>query len=207
MTAPDVSLEHILTEEGYITMNGDIPVYHYFLKDHLSNVRVVMNENGVTVRQSNSYYPFGGIFKNKGDGEHPFKFGGKEFDHMHGLNWPDFVARMKGHWRFMPIDHSIKVHITASSVKTINGQLIIESFFLGNTFESMLRTIDMGFEDTVGNTTLQHSFGSRKFEVIYIPPDSHPQRACQSFEDTFNLMMFVLPLCLDIQIHLCSITQ
>ena len=104
VTTPDVSLERILTEEGYITMNGDTSVYHYFLNDHLSNVRVVMNEDGATVKQSNGYYPFGGIFKNKEDGEHPFKFGGKEFDPMHGLNWSDFVARMRGNWRFMSID-------------------------------------------------------------------------------------------------------
>ena len=104
VTTPDVSLERILTEEGYITMNGDTSVCHYFLNDHLSYVRVVMNEDGATVKQSNSYYPFGGIFKNREDGEHPFKFGGKEFDPMHGLNWSDFVARMKGNWRFMSID-------------------------------------------------------------------------------------------------------
>ena len=80
------------------------PVYHYFLKDHLGNVRVVMNQGGETVEQSTSYYPFGGIFAGTGDGEQPIKFGGKEFDPMHGLNWSDFVARMKGNWRFMSID-------------------------------------------------------------------------------------------------------
>ena len=80
------------------------PVYHYFLKDHLGNVRVVMNQDGETVEQSTSYYPFGGIFAGTGDGEQPIKFGGKEFDPMHGLNWSDFVARMKGNWRFMSID-------------------------------------------------------------------------------------------------------
>lgn len=104
MTLPKTHLDRILTEEGYITMDGSTPVYHYFLKDHLGNVRVVMNEDGETVEQSTSYYPFGGIFAGTGDGEQPIKFGGKEFDPMHGLNWSDFVARMKGNWRFMSID-------------------------------------------------------------------------------------------------------
>ncbi|NLI37713.1 MAG: hypothetical protein GX416_14530, partial [Bacteroidales bacterium] len=52
------TLDKILTEEGYITMNGTIPTYHYYLQDHEGNNRVVINQSG-TVEQVNHYYPFG----------------------------------------------------------------------------------------------------------------------------------------------------
>lgn len=100
MSLLEDGLERILTEDGYITLDGTAPVYHYFLKDHLGNVRVVMNEDGKTVEQSNNYYPFGGIFNSKGDGEQPYKFNGKELETMHGLNWYDYGARMKDDWFF-----------------------------------------------------------------------------------------------------------
>lgn len=104
MSLLEHGLERILTEEGYITLDGTTPVYHYFLKDHLGNVRVVMNEDGKTVEQSNNYYPFGGIFNSKGESEQPYKFNGKELETMHGLNWYDYGARMKGDWRFTTMD-------------------------------------------------------------------------------------------------------
>ena len=98
----------ILTEDGYITLGGTSPIYYYFLKDYLGNVRVVMNEDGKTVEQSNNYYPFGGIFNSKGDGEQPYKFNGKELETMHGLNWYDYGARMKDDW-FFPTPDPLKL--------------------------------------------------------------------------------------------------
>ena len=92
-SSPKTRIERILTEEGYITLDGEDHEYHYYLKDHLGNIRVVMNQDGETIEQSNNYYPFGGIFESTGDGEQPYKFGGKEFDPMHGLNWCDFGNR------------------------------------------------------------------------------------------------------------------
>src|SRR5690554_3656749 len=87
------TLSMILIEEGYITMNGTTPTYHYFLKDHQGNNRVVMNQSG-TVLQVNHYYPFGGFF---GDGlqdsNQPYKYNGKEFDDLLGLNMYDYGAR------------------------------------------------------------------------------------------------------------------
>ena len=83
----------ILTEEGYVTFTGSTPVYHYYLKDHQGNNRVVISES--TVEQVNHYYPFGGLF---GDGiatsNQPFKYNGKELDIANHLNWYDYGARM-----------------------------------------------------------------------------------------------------------------
>ena len=87
------NLKTILIDGGYITFNGTTPIYHYYLQDHLGNNRVVLNANG-TVEQVNHYYAFGGLFgENTGDGVQPYKYNGKEFDRMHGLDWYDYGAR------------------------------------------------------------------------------------------------------------------
>ena len=40
------TLSMLHTEEGYITFSGATQTYHYYLKDHQGNNRVVMNQNG-----------------------------------------------------------------------------------------------------------------------------------------------------------------
>ena len=86
-------LSRILTDVGYITLNGTTPMYHYYLKDHLGNDRVVVQENG-TVEQINHYYAFGGLIGESTGGEaQPYKYNGKELDRMHGLDWYDYGAR------------------------------------------------------------------------------------------------------------------
>ena len=83
----------ILTEEGYITFSGTTPVYHYYLKDHQGNNRVVINQSG-TVEQVNHYYPFGGLMgESTAGGVQPYKYNGKELDRMHGLDLFDYGAR------------------------------------------------------------------------------------------------------------------
>ena len=66
----------LLTDEGYVTLSDS--KYHYYLKDHQGNNRVVINQSG-TVEETNHYYPFGGVFANTGNTQ-PYKYNGKEFD-------------------------------------------------------------------------------------------------------------------------------
>ena len=80
----------LLTEEGYINLTGT-QQYHYYLKDHQGNNRVVINRSG-TVEETNHYYPFGGVFGTTGNTQ-PYKYNGKEFDTKKGLNWYDYGAR------------------------------------------------------------------------------------------------------------------
>ena len=80
----------LLTEEGYINLAGT-QQYHYYLKDHQGNNRVVINQSG-TVEETNHYYPFGGVFGTTGNTQ-PYKYNGKEFDNKKGLNWYDYGAR------------------------------------------------------------------------------------------------------------------
>lgn len=79
----------LLTEEGYLSLNDS--KYHYYLKDHQGNNRVVINQNG-NVEETNHYYPFGGVFASSQNVQ-PYKYNGKELDTKKGLNWYDYGAR------------------------------------------------------------------------------------------------------------------
>ena len=71
--------------------------YHYYLKDHLGSVRVVIDENGI-VNQVNNYYPFGMESCESAENQseltyQDYLFGGKEFNRKLELNMYDFGAR------------------------------------------------------------------------------------------------------------------
>ncbi len=80
----------LLTEEGYINLTGT-QQYHYYLKDHQGNNRVVINQSG-TVEETSHYYPFGGVLATAGNTQ-PYKYNGKELDTKKGLTWYDYGAR------------------------------------------------------------------------------------------------------------------
>lgn len=92
----DGKLDKYLFDGGYCSFdNNQNPTFHYYEKDHLASVRMVVNENG-TIEQVSHYYPFGGVYGDLSyNGEYQkSKYIGKEFDHMHGLDWYDHGARM-----------------------------------------------------------------------------------------------------------------
>jgi len=79
----------ILIDGGYIE-NGE---YFFYIKDHLGNNRIVANIAG-QIQQSNQYYPFGMSYADDSNQQkQAYKYNGKEFDDMHGLNWYDYSAR------------------------------------------------------------------------------------------------------------------
>ncbi|MGD9489414.1 MAG: RHS repeat-associated core domain-containing protein [Calditrichaceae bacterium] len=69
---------------------------YYYLKDHVGNIRVTVNEFG-QAEAYNDYYPFGlqmpGRSVNNAMTDDIYKFGGKELDEESGLNWYYFGAR------------------------------------------------------------------------------------------------------------------
>ena len=102
----------LLTEEGYITLSDS--KYHYYLKDHQGNNRVVISQSG-TVEETSHYYPFGGGFASAGNVQ-PYKYNGKELDTKKGLNWYDYGAR---HYdavlgRFITVDALYDKHFKVS---------------------------------------------------------------------------------------------
>ena len=90
----DRGITRLLTDEGYVTFSETgAPIYHYYLRDHLGNVRVVMGQTG-NIEQVNHYYAFGGLMREStSPGLQPYKYGGKELDRYAGLDAYDFGAR------------------------------------------------------------------------------------------------------------------
>ena len=84
----------ILNDVGYALYDKDNTLtFHYYLKDHLGNNRVVVSEDG-KIEQENDYYPTGALMaSSKGGDTQCFKFNGKELDRTNGLNWYDYGAR------------------------------------------------------------------------------------------------------------------
>ena len=100
----DGKLSKYQFEGGYCSFDSNLnPTYHYYEKDHLGSIRMVVNENG-TIEQVNHYYPFGGVYGDLGYNSElqRNKYIGKEFDHTSGWDWYDHGARMydaaKGSW-------------------------------------------------------------------------------------------------------------
>ena len=98
------SLNKILVDGGYISISGTTPTYHYYLKDHLGNNRVVVDASG-TVKQVTHYYPFGGFFgESTGSSYQTYKYNGKEFERLISEDWYDYGARHMDGMRFTTMD-------------------------------------------------------------------------------------------------------
>ena len=77
----------------------------YYNKDHLGNIREVVDAGG-NLQQRTNYYPFGAPYADPNmvinASLQPFKYNGKELDLMHGLNTYDYGARqydpITGRW-------------------------------------------------------------------------------------------------------------
>ncbi|THG53373.1 RHS repeat-associated core domain-containing protein, partial [Bacteroides faecichinchillae] len=82
-------LRMLLNEAGYVSFPDR--KFHFYLKDHQGNVRVVADKDG-NVEETNAYYPFGGTFTSTNSVQ-PYKYNGKELDTRNGLNWYDYGAR------------------------------------------------------------------------------------------------------------------
>ena len=93
----DFGLDYILNSEGKIDKLTSSVEYHYHLKDHLGNTRVVINQ-GDTVIQKTDYYPFGMTsYQYSSSNDNKYLYNGKELqDELLGsvnLDWYDYGAR------------------------------------------------------------------------------------------------------------------
>ena len=83
----------ILFDGGYVSIKKGVPTYHFFLRDHLGNVRVVADANG-KLEERNDYYPFGGLIGKGLNGDfQSYKYNGKELERQIGLDIYDYGAR------------------------------------------------------------------------------------------------------------------
>ena len=69
----DDTLSRILIDGGYITFESSTPKYHFYIQDHLGNIRVVADQNGVA-EQVNHYYPYGSTFYVEKPSDQRFKY-------------------------------------------------------------------------------------------------------------------------------------
>ncbi len=90
-----LTLEYVFNAEGYYANITD--AYFYYVKDHLGNIRetyVYPWANYKECVQRMQYYPSGLPWnENFGAMEHPYRYNGKEFVEMHGLDEYDSEAR------------------------------------------------------------------------------------------------------------------
>lgn len=93
-------IDKVLFDGGYCqaTASGtaDTFAFNFYNKDHLGNIREVVDGAG-TVKQVTNYYPFGATYFDTSATKNPdfqaYKYNGKEFDKMNGLNTYDYGAR------------------------------------------------------------------------------------------------------------------
>ena len=104
----------LMTDVGYIALSDTS--YHYFIKDHQGNVRVVADEHG-NAEEVNDYYAFGGLMSTSSrQSVQPYKYNGKELDRKGGLGWYDYGARMydAALGRFMKTDRFSEKYVSLS---------------------------------------------------------------------------------------------
>ena len=85
---------------GYVSLNenGTPTSWNYYITDHLSSTRKVVDSKN-NVKETINYYPFGSEMRMQdpaqmaGETWQPYRFTSKELDNQNGLNWYDFGAR------------------------------------------------------------------------------------------------------------------
>ena len=121
MIYEDDTFKQVLFDGGYITFTDNRAMYHYYLKDHLGNNRVVVSSKG-EVEQVNHYYPYGGIMaESTNESVQRYKYNGKELDRMHGLDWYDYGARWMADGRFTTIDPHAETYADVSPYAYCGG--------------------------------------------------------------------------------------
>jgi RHS repeat-associated protein len=99
MVYKGTTLDYIITPEGIANNANGTIVYNYNLKDHLGNVRAVVQpktDGTALLVQEKDYYPFGLAFKQSiavSNSENRYLYNGKEMQDDLGLNWYDYGAR------------------------------------------------------------------------------------------------------------------
>ena len=197
----------LLTDEGYVSLSDG--QYHYYLKDHQGNNRVVINSAG-TVEETNHYYPFGGTFASSASVQ-PYKYNGKEYDAKKGLNWYDYGARWydAGTGRFTTNDRFAEKYYALSTYQygannpvnnvDVNGDSIIVEpnpqgiidyirMWIGHRTQYQMAVYSdlekLKFEDKVVGQMIAELERSSNIHKITLPIDSRWNRTISEKEKT-----------------------
>ncbi len=187
----------LLTEAGYVSLTDG--KYHYYLKDHQGNNRVVVDEEG-TVEEVNDYYAFGGLMSTSSrQSVQPYKYNGKELDRKGGLDWYDYGARMydAALGRFMKTDRFSEKYVSLSPYQygannpvnniDVNGDSItvLNYGYIRKQHMAILIQNDAGewqyFSVNGDNVYVSGEFsGGRKFNDIAVGEFDSPQEFLNS---------------------------
>ena len=187
----------LLTEVGYVSLTDG--KYHYYLKDHQGNNRVVVDEEG-TVEEVNDYYAFGGLMSTSSrQSVQPYKYNGKELDRKGGLDWYDYGARMydAALGRFMKTDRFSEKYVSLSPYQygannpvnniDVNGDSItvLNYGYIRKQHMAILIQNDAGewqyFSVNGDNVYVSGEFsGGRKFNDIAVGEFDSPQEFLNS---------------------------
>ena len=190
------TLKQILIDGGYITFNGSTPQYHFYLKDHLGNNRVVVNASG-TMEQVNHYYPFGGLMGESTNGDiQRYKYNGKELDRMNGLDWYDYSARYMDGIRFTTMDPMAEKYydispyvycagnpVNAIDINGEDGVKIVDDENKTITVKAdyFVRTSNTQYRDSNGNIQTLSGYSSSDIEEM------------NSYNDYLNELNLTIP--------------
>jgi RHS repeat-associated protein len=91
----NLGLSYILMDEGRIVLAAGKYNYEYNVKDHLGNVRMVLDSAGNALQETH-YYPFGLEMAGIGTSSstNKYLYNGKEKQTEFGMDWLDYGARM-----------------------------------------------------------------------------------------------------------------
>ncbi len=167
----------LLFEEGYYSFADS--EYRYYLKDHQGNNRVVINSAGI-VKETNHYYPFGGVYANTGNVQR-YKYNGKELDAKNGLNWYDYGAR---HYdpalgRFTTVDPMAEKYYSTSMYAYCGNSPI--RFVDPDGQMKVIYNPDGTYKETTHNNWFHNTFVGRQEYISY--GDRKVQLSEQEFWD------------------------
>ena len=83
------TLKMLLNESGYHSFQDN--KFHFYLKGHQGNIRVVADETG-GVEEMNDYYPFGGLMSDVCNNHSPISIMGRSW--IERMNW---IGTIMGH--------------------------------------------------------------------------------------------------------------
>ncbi len=145
----EAELQYILHSEGKYDLTNSSGQYQFDIKDHLGNVRVVVDIDGNELQQS-AYYPFGMSFQ-KGGIANKYLYNGKELQEDQigkgNLDWYDYGARFydAALGRFHTIDPKTETYSFQSPYVYANNNPI---YYIDENGEGAKTTIE---EDEEGN--------------------------------------------------------
>jgi RHS repeat-associated protein len=177
-------LDFFPMSEGRILSTGSSYKMQYFLKDHLGNTRMTIEDDGTGVPQivqKDFYYPFGLTIHGTVDGDaNKFLYNGKELEDEHGLNWYHYGVRygvypassgnpQLGRWHTMdPADefHSPYLYVGNNPVKFVDPDGAQADNAVGNPMDLLCRELldySENFWDYAANVALDAAVATGDF--------------------------------------------